>query len=282
VPYAASRRIHLWERARFCNNNLEPRCDTSDRVAVEKCNADRTQEVQSVTDLHVQYPEGRRKRLFGRRQGRRLSARQEALLCSALPRHAVSLAEPTLRLEALFARRMSGFALEVGFGGGEHLTSLARARPDWGFVGCESYLTGVAQLLTKIEDAHLDNIRIHQGDAREVIERLPCAALDAVFVLFPDPWPKRRHWKRRFIAPDMLALLARVMRTGAELRVATDSGAYARWTLDMIKRAPLFAWRAHSPRDWRERPKGAPETRYEAKARRAGRMIYYLRFERAP
>jgi tRNA (guanine-N7-)-methyltransferase len=131
-----------------------------------------------------------------------------------LPRCAILLNDTRLDPARLFRPGLAGVALEVGFGGGEHLAVLAREKPDWGFLGCEPYLNGVAQLLVKIEEARLDNIRLYRGDARDVIERLPHASLDAVYVLFPDPWPKRRHWKRRFVAPEMLSSLARVMRGG--------------------------------------------------------------------
>jgi tRNA (guanine-N7-)-methyltransferase len=197
-----------------------------------------------------------------------------------LPRCAILLNDTRLDPARLFRPGLAGVALEVGFGGGEHLAVLAREKPDWGFLGCEPYLNGVAQLLVKIEEARLDNIRLYRGDARDVIERLPHASLDAVYVLFPDPWPKRRHWKRRFVAPEMLSSLARVMRGGGELRIATDSGAYVQWTLEKILTEPSFTWLASGPINWRARPQGAPETRYEAKARRAGRPIYHLRFER--
>ena len=202
-------------------------------------------------------------------------------MARALPGHALPQGEACLDPARLFRPGVARLALEVGFGGGEHLAALARANPDWGFLGCEPYLNGVAQLLVKIEEARLDNIRIQRGDAREVIERLPASSLDAVYVLFPDPWPKRRHWKRRFVAPETLHGLSRVMREGAELRIATDSGAYAQWTLEKVLGRPGFTWLASRPDDWRRRPEGSPETRYEAKARHAGRAIYHLRFQKA-
>ncbi len=188
--------------------------------------------------------------------------------------------EGLIDLAGLFAPGTDKFALEVGFGGGEHLVARASANPDWGFIGCEPFLNGIAQLLTKIEEAEHTNIRIHTGDARDILDRLPERALSAVYVLFPDPWPKRRHWKRRLISNDTLQSLARVMKPGTQLIFASDDVSYVRWALALVMQSGLFDWLAERPADWRMRPQGAPETRYEAKARLGGRPCAYLVFER--
>jgi tRNA (guanine-N7-)-methyltransferase len=196
-----------------------------------------------------------------------------------LPRLAIP--EGPLQPDALFSFKPQGLAFEVGFGGGEHLVAQARARPDWGFFGCEPFINGMAQALAQIDTDGLANIRLSAGDARDVLERLPPASLDAVFVLFPDPWPKKRHWKRRFIGPDTVPLVARALKPGGLLRVASDIPDYVRWTLIHIVPSGLFDWTAKTPADWRLRPADWPGTRYEAKALRAGRSPVYLEFKRS-
>jgi tRNA (guanine-N7-)-methyltransferase len=170
--------------------------------------------------------------------------------------------------------------LEIGFGAGEHLAAQAQSNPGIGFIGVEPYVAGMAKLLAKITAAGLQNIRLYQSDARDLIKALPDASLGCVFVLFPDPWPKTRHHKRRLISTAMLDSLARVLRCGAELRFATDDRSYLIWTLERLLSHPAYHWIARSPGDWRNRPQDWPETRYEAKARRAGRICTYLRFRR--
>ncbi len=155
--------------------------------------------------------------------------------------------------------------LEIGFGGGEHLVAQASARPDARFIGVEPFINGVASCLRHVEEANVANVRIHNGDARDVIARLPDASLDRVYILFPDPWPKVRHHKRRLIQPDFLGELARVMKPGAELRFATDWANYAAWALEHITRDARFIWFAESAADWRAPWPGHVTTRYEAK-----------------
>ena len=154
--------------------------------------------------------------------------------------------------------------LEVGFGSGEHLLEQARAHPSVGLIGAEPYEAGVAKLLSKL--AGETNIRNHEGDARDIVEALPDACLGRVFILFPDPWPKTRHRKRRFVQTEMLDALARVMKQGAELRIASDDSGYVGWTLERLMAHPDFAWTAEGAADWKTRPQGWPQTRYEAKA----------------
>ncbi len=172
--------------------------------------------------------------------------------------------------------------LEIGFGGGEHLAWQAEQNRDTGFIGCEPFLNGTAKLLSAIEDLRLANVRIHDGDARLLLESLADSSVDRVFLLYPDPWPKTRHHKRRFVNKWALDELHRIMTPGAELRVASDIADYVRWTLREVRRHGGFTWCAETPDDWRRRPDDWPQTRYEQKALAAGRTPSYLRFVRSP
>ncbi|MGE0700927.1 MAG: tRNA (guanosine(46)-N(7))-methyltransferase TrmB [Hyphomicrobiaceae bacterium] len=174
----------------------------------------------------------------------------------------------------------SSIWLEIGFGGGEHLLWQARNHPDVGLIGAEPFEDGVVKVLTAIEDEGLGNIRVHADDVRDVLRWLPEASIGRAFVLFPDPWPKRRHIKRRLVNRHLLGLLARVMQPGAELRIATDIGDYARTILMAFASCPDFVWTACSAADWRQRPGDWPPTRYEAKALREGRRPAFLTFVR--
>ncbi|MGD9966365.1 MAG: tRNA (guanosine(46)-N7)-methyltransferase TrmB [Hyphomonadaceae bacterium] len=177
--------------------------------------------------------------------------------------------------------RGEGFtALEIGFGGGEHLAAQAAAHPEQRFIGVEPFLNGVASCLRHIEDANAPNIRLHQGDARDVMVRLPNASLDRVYILFPDPWPKARHHKRRLIQPAFLDQLARVLKPGGEVRFATDWANYAAWTLERFIRDARFTWLAECADDWRKPWPGHATTRYEAKQLGDCAPVY-LRFIRA-
>lgn len=219
-------------------------------------------------------------KIYGRRQDKPLKPRQARLMETLLPR--VAAPDPAagpIDLAALFPQAES-FELEVGFGGGEHLAWHAARRPHVGFIGAEPFVNGVAKLLAQIADEGLENIRIHHGDARPLMEALPDASLSRVYVLHPDPWPKRRHFKRRMISPWFLAEAARLIAPGGELRVASDIPDYVRWTLMHARRAPAFEWTAARARDWKERPFDWPQTRYEAKAVREGRAPAYLIFRR--
>jgi tRNA (guanine-N7-)-methyltransferase len=171
--------------------------------------------------------------------------------------------------------------LEIGFGGGEHLAWQAAANPDVGIIGCEPFVNGVAKLLAEIEDRDLANVRIHDGDARDLLDLLAPASLDRVFLLYPDPWPKARHRKRRLITAGTVERLARVMTDGAELRIASDIPDYVRWTLVHILSDGRFDWTARRPDDWRHRPTDWPRTRYESKALHSGRVPAYLKIIRA-
>lgn len=210
---------------------------------------------------HAQF----QKKLYGRRKGPKLSAHKEELHRTLLPKLALHLeqdADPRI----YFGVGPKDVWLEIGFGAGEHLLALARANPDVGLIGAEPYEAGVAKLLTKLADDTPANIRIHEGDARDILVALPDASLGRIFLLFPDPWPKTRHHKRRFIQSEMLDILARVLRPGGELRVASDDAGYIDWTLERALAHPAFHWTATGPSDWRARPADWPPTRYEAKA----------------
>ena len=220
-----------------------------------------------------------RRVLYGRRQGHKLRQGQQNLLETLLPQMAVDL-NALPRPESLFDTDVSDIWLEVGFGGGEHLSAMAEANETVGFIGCEPFVNGVAKLLAQIDERKLRNVRVHLGDARDILEALPGHSLGRVMLLFPDPWPKKRHHKRRFVNEETLAQLARVLRPGGEFRVATDIPDYCRWTLGHIARSGAFDWQAGAPEDWRVRPADWPPTRYEKKAIRQGRTPAYLRFRR--
>lgn len=228
-------------------------------------------------------PDGLRLRLYGRRRGRKLRAGRRALAETLLPRLRVPLgvAGP-LDPAALFPFKPREIRLEIGFGAGEHLAQQAKANPAVGFIGCEAFVNGVAALLARVKTDDLGNVRVLDDDVRLLFGRLPEASLDRVIALFPDPWPKTRHHRRRLIQRQSLDEFARVLKDGGELRFATDHMEYARWTLQRCLGHPAFAWAARRPGDWRIRPADSPETRYEAKALARGRTCVYLVFRRVP
>lgn len=223
---------------------------------------------------------------YGRRHGKKLRPGQRALLDTRLAELApcgVGWEENPERrpldLRALFGRDCPIW-LEIGFGGGEHMIDTAARHPEVGVLGCEPFINGVAMLLSGIERAGVGNLRIHPGDARDLLDVLPAGVLERVYLLYPDPWPKKRHWKRRFVSAENLDALARAMRPGAELRIATDIADYVRHSLERIAAHPAFFWTAERPSDWREPWEGWPSTRYEAKALTEGRPPHYLRVQR--
>jgi tRNA (guanine-N7-)-methyltransferase len=224
---------------------------------------------------------GSRGGVFGRRKGHPLRATQAALFESLLPGLALDLDRPPPTvLRTLFARPVGAVRLEIGFGGAEHLLSEAARCPDTGFIGAEPFLNGVAKALAGIAGGGHDNIRLHHGDALPLLDWLPPASLVRVDLLYPDPWPKARHWKRRFVNPRNLDRLARVLAAGGELRFATDWPGYAAWTLERMRQRSDFAWTAERAGDWRDPWENWPGTRYEAKALREGRVPGYFRFRR--
>jgi tRNA (guanine-N7-)-methyltransferase len=262
--------------------------------------------------------ERRRGLLYGRRKGPRLSAHQAHLRETLLPQLTLHLERgrdprtyfsplPCGEVDALRdsemrrvgdtlkpppgslrsptspqgggERKIEDVWLEIGYGGGEHLLWQAEQNPKIGLIGAEPYEGGTAKLLSKLEVSHARNIRLHEGDAREIIDALPDASLGRVFILFPDPWPKTRHHKRRFIQMELLDRLAQVMKSGAELRFATDDRSYLVWALERIAAHPMFEWTAERAADWMTRPADWPQTRYEAKAIKGPPT--YLRFARS-
>jgi tRNA (guanine-N7-)-methyltransferase len=229
-------------------------------------------------------PESGRRAFYGRRQGRRLRPGLKALLDELLPHIAIALPADGGPLDpaSLFDDPRADYALEIGFGGGEHLAWQAEKAPGTGFLGAEFFINGVAGLLRRIQERGLGNLRIYHGDGRDLLDALAERSLDRVFILFPDPWPKSRHHKRRIIQDQTLARLAAVMKDGAELRLATDDMDYLRWMLERLLGSPDFDWLARGPGDWRERPEDWPPTRYESKAADRGCRPAYLRFRRRP
>lgn len=218
-------------------------------------------------------------RSFGRKRARKPSPRQQSLWDVTLPRLRLDLgALGVTPLPALFSSSIAEVWLEVGFGGAEHLIHQAAANPGVGLIGCEPFEDGVIKALSAIEEQGLRNVRLHPDDVRPLLRALPTASLAKVFILFPDPWPKSRHAKRRLVSKSFLDSLSRVMQPGAELRVATDIDAYARTVLEAALPHPAFRWTATAAADWRTPWADWPGTRYEAKALREGRRPMFLTF----
>jgi tRNA (guanine-N7-)-methyltransferase len=218
---------------------------------------------------------------FGRRKGHPLRARQIALFDTLLPRLALDLAPPApADLRALFAQPLDDVRLEIGFGGAEHLIAQANANPRSGFIGSDGFLNATAKALVAIDDHTLGNIRLHAGDASALLDWLPAGALSRIDLLYPDPWPKRRHWKRRFLQDESLKRLARIIKSGGELRFATDIADYAAYALARVLRSPDFVWTAEQASDWRKPWADFAGTRYEAKAKREGRTPAYFIFRK--
>src|SRR5690606_14727480 len=222
--------------------------------------------------------------LYGRRRGRPLRPGRREAVESLLPRLRVDLppgADPIDPVR-LFDPRPAEVWLEIGFGAGEHLAWQAARHPNIGFIGCEPFIAGVGALLARVAREDLRNVRILPDDARPLLWRLAEGSIGRAFILFPDPWPKARHHKRRIVARPVLDRLASAMRDGAELRLATDDVDYLRWMLEKTTDHPAFEWLVRNPSDWRERTDDWPATRYEEKALRQGRRPTYLRFRRRP
>lgn len=227
--------------------------------------------------------------LYGRRRGHKLRPGRQALVDHLLPHLLLDLeADGGLDLTAAFAAMLGGGAavdqgnvwLEIGFGGGEHLAAQAEANPEVAFIGCEPFINGIASLLSEVERRGLKNVRLWDDDAREILSRLPDASLSRIFLLFPDPWPKARHAKRRFVSPANLEQVARVLGDGAEFRLASDHPVYQSWALRQLCRRRDFRWTAECREDWLKRPGDWPATRYEQKALKEGRTPHYFRFVR--
>lgn len=218
---------------------------------------------------------------FGRRRGKALRPQQAAVLDTVLPALRIDLdAAAPARIETLYATPVRAVRLEIGFGGGEHLLHEAARYPDVGFIGVEPFVNGMSKLLRRLQQAPLRNIRLHDDDATRLLDWLPAASLSGIDLLYPDPWPKTRHWKRRFVSKVNLDRFARVLAPGGIFRFASDIDTYVNWTLEHCRAHPRFEWRADDARDWNEPYEGWPGTRYEAKAIREGRRPAYLTFTR--
>jgi tRNA (guanine-N7-)-methyltransferase len=218
---------------------------------------------------------------FGRRKGHKLRVHQADLIAHLLPRLSLDTLMPAPPdLAALFDRPAGDVRLEIGFGGGEHLVAEALAFPDTGFIGCEPYVNGMAKILAQIEARQIGNIRLYAGDAAELLGWMPSRSLARVDLIHPDPWPKRRHWKRRFVQDATVAALARVLKPHGEFRFVSDIDDYCAWTLAHLARAPDFIWTAQRACDWQLPWADYTMTRYGAKAAREGRVAAYLRFRR--
>ena len=218
---------------------------------------------------------------FGRRKGHKLRAHQADLIEHLLPCLAldIGIASPP-DLAGMFVPRADDVRLEIGFGSGEHLIAEARAFPNTGFVGCEPYVNGMAKILTQIETHNIGNIRLFAGDAAELLAWTPPLALTRIDLIHPDPWPKRRHWKRRFVQDSTVAAMARVLKPGGEFRFVCDIDDYSAWTLAHVLRSPDFVWTAERACDWHQPWSDYTMTRYGAKAEREGRHAAYLRFRK--
>lgn len=224
--------------------------------------------------------EARERAFYGRRKGKALRLGQATAIAELLPRLAVDLAAPSIDPRALFEVPLDDVWMESGFGGGEHLIATAEANPSIGFIGAEPFVNGMAKAVSAIAETDARNIRLHDGDAALLLDWLPPASLGRVDLLYPDPWPKKRHWKRRFVGDDNLDRIARPLKPGGLFRVASDIESYIDWTLLHVVKRDDFAWTAARADDWRKPFAGWPGTRYEAKALAAGRAPAYLAFLR--
>lgn len=219
---------------------------------------------------------------FGRRKGKPLRVGQASAVEDLLPALRLDLATPApADLKSLFRAPVERVYLESGFGGGEHLIALLEADPELGLIGIEPFQNGMAKALMAIEARGLaDRVRLYDQDAAPLLTWLPEAALDRAYLLYPDPWPKVRHHKRRFVNATTLAAFARALKIGAEWRYASDWADYVNWTLRHIRAEPRLHWLATAAPDWHTPWDGWTRTRYEEKAIREGRVPCYLRFER--
>ena len=224
---------------------------------------------------------GRRDALWGRRKGKPLSARRRGLMERALPALAIDTGKAAPRhLADVFPVPVSAVCLEIGFGGGEHLMHEARSRPGTGFIGAEPFLNGLAKAVAAIAELGLENVCLFGGDAVTLLDWLPSESLVRIDLLYPDPWPKRRHWKRRFVNRENLDRLSRVLAPGGSFRFVSDIESYVGWTLALCQPRPDFEWTAERADDWRKPFADWPGTRYESKAIAAGRRPTYLEFRR--
>lgn len=217
---------------------------------------------------------------YGRRRGKTLRSIPAGYIEHDLPALAIDPAVLPADLAALFPVPVRALRLEIGFGGGEHLVAQAQSHPDIGYIGAEAFLNGLAKATAAIATLGLANVRLYGDDVVPLLDRLPTGAFERIDLLYPDPWPKRRHWKRRFVRTDNIERIARLLAVGGHFRFATDIDDYAAWALRHLLADPRFRWTARRADDWRTPWQGWPGTRYEAKAKRAGRIPCYYEFLR--
>jgi tRNA (guanine-N7-)-methyltransferase len=242
-------------------------------------NRDRAKRDASSDDGTAARPPGS---FFGRRKGHKLRSHQADLIEHLLPQLSLDIANPVAPdLADLFDQPVDEIRLEIGFGGGEHLVAEARGFPNLGFIGCEPYVNGMAKILTQIEAHNIDNVRLFAGGAAELLAWLPQHALARIDLIHPDPWPKRRHWKRRFVQDATVTAMARALKSSGEFRFVSDIDDYCAWTLAHLARSPDFVWTAERADDWRLPWADYTMTRYGRKAEREGRHAAYLRFRKA-
>ncbi|MTI44666.1 tRNA (guanosine(46)-N7)-methyltransferase TrmB [Roseibium hamelinense] len=218
---------------------------------------------------------------YGRRKGKPLSPRRTALMEDVLPKMRLDLhASAPSDIRTLFSSKVDAVWIEVGFGGGEHLLHRARENPGVGIIGIEPFIGSMAKVVAAISDENIRNVRLYDDDAAHILDWLPPDSVDLAYQLYPDPWPKKRHWKRRFVNTENLNRYARVLKHGSEFRFASDIDTYVDWTLQHCRDHPAFEWAAETASDWRVPWSNWPGTRYEAKALREGRVPRYLTFRR--
>jgi tRNA (guanine-N7-)-methyltransferase len=217
---------------------------------------------------------------FGRRKGHKLRNHQADLIANLLPSLVLDISQQSPPdLASLFDRPVTSQRLEIGFGGGEHLIAESLAYPDIGFIGCEPYVNGMAKILTQVEEHNISNLRLFAGDAAELLAWAPQASFARIDLIHPDPWPKRRHWKRRFVQDATIAAMSRVLIPNGEFRFVSDIDDYCAWTLAHMARSQDFSWTAERADDWRMPWTGYTMTRYGRKAEREGRRAAYLTFK---
>ena len=219
---------------------------------------------------------------FGRRRGKAMKPRQSSQYESQLPKLRIAIDTDTApaSMSELFEHAPAKVRLEIGFGGGEHLVHEATRFPDVGFIGVEPFVNSMAKFLANASEAGLENLRVYDDDATQLLDWMPANSIDGIDLLYPDPWPKKKHWKRRFVNPQNLSRFARVMKPGSLFRFASDIDTYVNWTLNHCDEHPDFEWLAQTADDWHTPYEAWPGTRYEAKAFREGRTPAYLTFRR--